>query len=125
MRPNAGAPGGRAGSAFSAGKVKTEPRGPAGGGHDGRSAWPSGSPPPAPLTADREAREALDDHVLAQLARQLRPDLLDRLALEAVRVDVRLGHQRDLLEPLAQLALGDPRAHVLRLVGGLLLEHAQ
>src|SRR3954451_8772944 len=77
------------------------------------------------LAADREAREALDDDVLAELAGQLGPDLLDRLALVLVGVDVRLRQEGDLLEPLAQLALGDLRPDVLRLVGRLLLEDAQ
>src|SRR4051794_36718444 len=98
--------------------------------------WKTGAPaePSLPLLSagsviglgpDGEAREALDDDVLAQLAGQLRPDLLDRLALVLVAVDVRLVHQRDLLQPLAQLALGHSGADVLRPVRGLLLEHAQ
>src|SRR3954451_20843150 len=40
------------------------------------------------LGADREAREALDDHVLAGLGRQLGAQLLDRLAAVLVLVDV-------------------------------------
>ena len=39
--------------------------------------------------------------------RELRADLLDRLAVVLVAVDVRLVEQDDLLHPLAQLALGD------------------
>src|SRR5919198_1559421 len=49
--------------------------------------------------------------------------LLDRLAVVLVAVDVDLVEQDDLVEPALQLALDDPRAHVLGLVGGLLLEH--
>src|SRR5918997_2606546 len=75
--------------------------------------------------ADREAREPPDDDVLAGLRRQVRAQLLDRLAVEPVGVDVRLLEQDGLLHPLAQLALGDLRADVLGLVGGLALEHAQ
>ena len=47
------------------------------------------------------------------------------LLVVLVDVDVRLVQEDDLLHPLAQLALGDLRPHVLGLVGGLLLEHAQ
>src|SRR5215203_599043 len=47
---------------------------------------------------------------------------LDRLALVLVGVDVFFVEQDDHREPLAHPPLGDPRAHVLRLVGGLLLE---
>src|SRR5918992_1346500 len=75
--------------------------------------------------AHGEPREAADDHVLPRRARQLLADLLDRLALVLVAVDVRLLEEDDLLEPLAQLALGDLGPDVLGLVGGLLLEHAQ
>src|SRR5215213_5758638 len=74
------------------------------------------------LLADREPDEAADADVLAGLGRQLVLQLLDRLALVPVRVDVRLVEEDDLLVPLAQLALDDPRADVLGLVGGLLLE---
>src|SRR3954451_10193609 len=77
------------------------------------------------LRAYREAREATDDHVLARRARQGRAQLVDRLALVLVRVDVDLVEQDDVLHPGLQLALGDPRADVLGLVGGLLLEDAQ
>src|ERR671910_2788932 len=47
----------------------------------------SGTSPSGP---DGEAREAADDHVLARRARQLRPELLDRLAVVLVGVDVDL-----------------------------------
>src|SRR3954452_25283078 len=90
------------------------------------NARPSGGAAGSSLTslrAHREAGEALDDDVLAQLAGQLGADLLDGLALELVRIDVRLVEQGDFFEPLAQLALGDPAADLLGLVGGLLLEH--
>src|SRR4051794_8753235 len=65
------------------------------------------------LRADREAREALDDDVLARLGRQLGAQLLDRLAAVLVLVDVRLLEQHDLLEPLVDLALGGALARVL------------
>src|SRR3954454_23293156 len=71
---------------------------------------------------NRETREALDDDGLAELARELVADLLDRAAVVLVGVDVLLVDEGDLLEPLAQLALGDLRAHVLGPVGRLLLE---
>src|SRR5947208_5497945 len=78
-----------------------------------------------PLPADREAREPADDDVLAGRPREVRAQVLDRLAVVLVRVDVRLLEQDGVLHPLAQLALGDLRADVLGLVGGLLLEDAQ
>src|SRR5918993_196319 len=77
------------------------------------------------LGPDREAREAAHDDVLAGRARELGAHLLDRLAAVAVGVDVLLLEQDDVFHPLAQLALRDLRADVLRLVGGLLLEDAQ
>src|SRR5215213_5100383 len=77
------------------------------------------------LSPDGESREAADDHVLPGRARQLRPQLLDRLAVVLVGVDVHLVEQDGLLHPLAQLALGDPPADLLGLVGRLLLEHPQ
>src|SRR3954454_1686691 len=58
------------------------------------------------LLAHGEAREAPDDDVLAGLGRQLGADLLDRLALVLVGVDVLLAQEHDLIEPLADLALG-------------------
>ena len=55
----------------------------------------------------------------------LGPQLLDRAALVLVGVDVLLVQQDDLLEPLAQPALGDLLAHLRRLaLVGLLLEIA-
>src|SRR5919205_1092280 len=77
------------------------------------------------LSADREAREAADHDVLAGRAGEVRAQLLDRLALVLVRVDVRLVEQHDVVHPGLELALGDLGADVLGLVGGLLLEHAQ
>src|SRR3712207_2249184 len=74
------------------------------------------------LLADGEAGEAADADVLAGLRGDLVLQLLDRLALVLVLVDVLLVEEDDLLHPLAQLALDDPRADVLGLVGGLLLE---
>src|SRR4051794_26468 len=85
----------------------------------------SDASPATVLLADREAREAAHDDVLARLARELGAELLDGLAVVLVAVDVRLLEQDRLLHPLAQLALGDLRPHVLGLVGGLLLEHPQ
>ena len=57
-------------------------------------------------------------------AGRLLAELLDRLAVVLVAVDVRLVEQRDLLAPLGELALDDPLADVLglALLGGLLLE---
>ena len=59
-----------------------------------------------------EAREAADDDVLAGLRRELGAQLLDRLAVVLVGVDVLLVEQHDLLDPLAQLALDDLRARM-------------
>src|SRR5215210_5865844 len=78
-----------------------------------------------PSGPDGESGEAADDDVLPGRARELGPQLLDRLALVLVRVDVHLVEEDGLLHPLAQLALGDLAADLLGLVGGLLLEHAQ
>src|SRR5918998_3041242 len=72
--------------------------------------------------ADGEALEAADQDVLARAGGGLGAQLLDRLAAVLVGVHVRLVEEDDLLEPLAHAALGDPRAHVLGLVLGLLLE---
>ena len=47
------------------------------------------------------------------------------LPLVLVGVDVRLVEQHDVAHPRLELALGDLRADVLGLVGGLLLEDAQ
>src|SRR3954470_4078614 len=77
------------------------------------------------LLADLEAREAADHDVLARLRRRGRAQVLDGLAAVLVRVHVLLVEQHDLLEPLAQPPLGDLRAHVLGLVGSLLLEDPQ
>ena len=75
---------------------------------------------------DGELREASGSTTFSPgLGGQLRAELLDRLAVVLVAVDVLLVEQDDLLHPLAQLALGDLGPHVLGLVGGLLLEHAQ
>src|SRR5918998_1178606 len=69
-----------------------------------RMRWKAGAGPFTRSGPHREAREAADDHILPRRARELRAQLL---------------------HPLAELALGDPRSDVLGLVGGLLLEHAQ
>src|SRR3954468_15986469 len=76
------------------------------------------------LLADGEADEALDDHVLARLGREVGAQLLDRLAVVLVAVDVLLVEEHDLLVPALELALDDLGADVLRLVGDLLLEDA-
>src|SRR3954452_18720327 len=76
------------------------------------------------LLADGEADEALDDHVLARLGREVGTQLLDRLAVVLVAVDVLLVEEDDLLVPALELALDDLGADVLRLVGRLLLEDA-
>src|SRR5436309_1061995 len=73
------------------------------------------------LLADLEACEAADHHVLARLRGGRRPELLDRLPAVLVLVHVLLVQEDDLLEPFAELALRDLWAHVLGLVGGLLL----
>src|SRR5436305_1136991 len=77
------------------------------------------------LLADLEAGEAADHHVLARLRGGRGPQVLDGLPGVLVLVHVLLVEEDDLLEPLAKLALGDLRAHVLRLVGGLLLVDAE
>ena len=76
------------------------------------------------LRPDFEAGEAGDSDVLAGLRRGFLAELLDRLALVLVAVDVRLLEQRDLLAPLRELAFDDPLADVLGLavLGRLLLE---
>src|SRR4051794_9971244 len=52
------------------------------------------------LLTDGEPHEAPDDDVLAGLGREVRAELLDRLAVVLVGVDVRLLEQDDLLVPL-------------------------
>src|SRR5436309_2301707 len=73
------------------------------------------------LLANLEAGEAPDHDVLAGLRRGRRAQVLDRLAGVLLGVHVLLLKQHDLLEPLAQPPFCDLRAHVLGLVGGLLL----
>src|SRR4051794_5690066 len=63
----------------------------------------------AVLLAHGEAGEAADHDVLAGLGGEVSADLLDRLALVLVRVDVDLTQQDDLVEPLVDPALGDLR----------------
>src|SRR3954447_17315042 len=87
-----------------------------------RTRWKTGS---SNLCADGEPREAADDDVLARRAGEVRAHLLDRLAAVLVGVDVGLVEQHDVVHPRLELALGDPRADVLGLVGRLLLEDAQ
>src|SRR5436190_1064854 len=66
------------------------------------------------LTADLEASEPPDHHVLARLGGDVRAQLLDRAALVLVRVHVLLLQQHDRLQPLAQAPLG----HLLLDLGG-------
>src|SRR4051794_18293727 len=87
-----------------------------------RTRWKTGS---SNLCADGEPREAAGDDVLARRAGEVRAHLLDRLAAVLVGVDVGLVEQHDVVHPRLELALGDLRADVLRLVGRLLLEDAQ
>src|SRR5919204_109480 len=84
-----------------------------------------GSSTPRMLFPHAKAHEAADDHVLAGLGRKLGAQLLDRLVLVALGVDVGLVEQHMLFQPLAPATLGDPRADVLGLVCGLLLVDAQ
>src|SRR4051812_48093537 len=76
------------------------------------------------LLAHHEPGETRDAHVLARLGRDLRPQVLDRLALVAVRAHMLLLEQRDLLRPLLELALDDPLDDVvgLALLTGLCFE---
>src|SRR5438128_159047 len=87
---------------------------------------PGGTPgdrrSPCLLGADLEAAEAPDHDVLAGLLRDLSAELLDCPPL-VLRVHVLLVQQDNVLESLLELALDDPAAHVLGLVGGLLLEN--
>src|SRR3954469_4743630 len=77
------------------------------------------------LLAHLVAREPADHDVLTRLRRRGRAQVLDRLTAVLVLVHVLLVQKHDLLEPLAQPALGDLRPDVLGLVGGLLLEDPQ
>src|SRR5690349_376116 len=78
------------------------------------------------LGPDLEAGEAGDADVLAGPRRRLLAQLLDRLAVVLLAVDVLLVEQRDLLAPLRELALDDAVADVLglALLGRLGLEDA-
>src|ERR1044072_9711405 len=71
--------------------------------------------------ANGEPREAADHDVLARLGGERGADLLDRLAVVLLAVDVRLLEQDDLLEPGVDLASDDVRPDVVRLVRELLL----
>src|SRR3981189_527852 len=73
------------------------------------------SPPGRASPPDGEPGEALDHDVLARLGREVAAQLLDRLAVVLVAVDVLLVEQHDLAEPLLQLALDDLGPDVLRL----------
>src|SRR5271166_1126990 len=75
------------------------------------------------LLAYCKAGEAADDHILTSRGRQSVAQLLNGLAVE-LRVVHRLLEQHDRLKPRVQLAVDDPLAHVLGLVGGLLLVDA-
>src|SRR5450759_1186718 len=72
------------------------------------------------LLAHGETGEPADHDILAGRGGQLVAQLLNRLALE-LRVVHLLLEQDDARKPGVQLALDDPLAHVLRLVGRLLL----
>src|SRR3954447_12108609 len=74
------------------------------------------------LLAELVPGEPADHDVLPRLRRRGRAQVLDRLTAVLALVHVLLVQQHDLLQPLAQPALGDLRPHVLGLVGGLLLE---
>src|SRR5687768_3773601 len=75
------------------------------------------------LRAHLEAGEPGDANVLPGLRRDLCAQLLDRLAVVLVHVDVRLVEEGDLLPPLGELALDDLLDHVvgLALLARLLL----
>ena len=76
--------------------------------------------------ADAEVGEAGDPDVLAGLRRQLLAQLLDRLRVVFLGVDVGLIKERDLARPLRELALDDFLDDVVGLafLAGLLLEDA-
>src|SRR6185437_12556079 len=76
------------------------------------------------LLAHGEAREAPDDDVLAGLGGELIAQLLHGLAVVSGVVHLLL-EQHDRLIPRVQLARDDFLAHVLGLVGGLLLVDAR
>src|SRR6478672_9193396 len=73
------------------------------------------------LLTDGKPYETPDHDVLAGLRREVRAELLDRLAVVVIALDVGLLEEDDLLVPLAQLALGGLVArllgHVLELLG--------
>src|SRR5437016_6570 len=69
---------------------------------------------------DGEPRKAADHDVLTRFAGKRRAELLDRLAAVLVLVDVLLAQQHYVVEPLLDLALDDPLAHVLGPVRRLL-----
>src|SRR5271166_159838 len=75
------------------------------------------------LLAYCKAGEAADDHILTSRGSLSVAQLLNGLAVE-LRVVHRLLEQHDRLKPRVQLAVDDPLAHVLGLVGGLLLVDA-
>src|SRR3954451_12711270 len=77
------------------------------------------------LLAELVPSEPADHDVLTRLRCRGRAQVLDRLTAVLVLVHVLLVQKHDLLQPLAQPALGDLRPHVLGLVGGLLLEDPQ
>src|SRR6188472_1931196 len=67
------------------------------------------------LFADAEVGEAADLDVLARFRRQLLAQLLDRLPLVFLGVDVSLVEQRHFARPLVELALDDLLDHVVGL----------
>src|SRR6478752_4747386 len=75
----------------------------------------SGVPMEATLFSYAEIGKARDADVLAGLRRQLLTQLLDRLRLMLLGVDMRLVQQRHLARPLGELAFDDFLDHVVRL----------
>src|SRR4029077_6679422 len=69
---------------------------------------------------DREPGKAAYDDILTGLAGEGSAQLLDRLAALVVLVHVLLPEQPPIVEPLLDLALHDPLAHVLGAIRGLL-----
>src|SRR5919198_3806783 len=78
-----------------------------------------------PLLAHYESGEPRNAHVLAGPGGELRAQLLDRLALVAVRAHVLLVEQGDVLSPFGELPVDDPLDEVVgfSLPAGLRLQH--
>src|SRR5579863_5786867 len=71
-------------------------------------------------TADDEPREAANHDVLTGLSGQVGTELLDRLAVVLVGVDVLLTQQDDVVQPFVELPRDDLLADVLGPIRGLL-----